>query len=175
MAGYLLDTCALSAFYFAEHKFHDLAKQLFDQFREDDNQFVSVITMAEIDFGVLLAEKTGTAHIVEMKERADLIRQHAGLEIGLDAAKVYSELKSTIAENVKVNSKHKRPRYLEDWINKHSSKALALGENDLWLCTQAIARDLTLVTTDAGFARFKASHPALKLSYPEHGIWILPT
>jgi len=61
------------------------------------------------------------------------------------------------------NFRRDRPRYIEDWVDKATGKALAVDENDLWMCAQAKERGLIFVTTDARMRRIEDADPDVRL------------
>lgn len=163
MRGYLLDTSALSAYYNEQHPHHAKALETINELGDEVQLLVSVITIAEIDYGVRLAEFEGSAYLPELRDRADKIRQHAQLPITHHTSAVYAELKAGVAKQMIRPGKKKRPRYIEDWVDRGSGKALQLDENDLWICSQAKERDLTIITTDPDFRSFEKVDPDIRV------------
>ena len=56
-----------------------------------------------------------------------------------------------------------RPKYIEEWVNQATGKALGIDENDLWMCAQAKERDLILVTGDAKMQRIADADSDVRL------------
>jgi hypothetical protein len=56
-----------------------------------------------------------------------------------------------------------RPKYLEDWIDKATGKALGVDENDLWMCAQAKERDIILITADRRMKRISDGDSDVKI------------
>jgi predicted nucleic acid-binding protein len=56
-----------------------------------------------------------------------------------------------------------RPKYVEDWVDQATSKALGVDENDLWMCAQAKERGLVLVTTDQRMKRIEDADSDVRL------------
>jgi predicted nucleic acid-binding protein len=163
MGSYLLDTCALSAYFNEEHKFHAPTKSTIDGLRTEDAVLVSSISLAELEYGIRLAEARQGKRLDEFRERLVTIRQYGKLAVTDLTAPVYAELKASIAATrLKANGK-KMPRYLEDWIESATGKKLQLDENDLWICAQAKERDLTIITADPDFRAFASADPNIKL------------
>jgi len=160
MSGYLVDTSSLSAYCLVTHSHHAAAVRVIDDLPVDAYRFVSVVTLAEIDYGVRRAESAQAAALNEMRQRLERIRQYARLEISHHTSVAYAELKHRLAQRT-LSSRKKKARYLEDWIDQGSGKQLQLDENDLWLCAQAKERDLTVITCDRDFQRFADVDPAV--------------
>lgn len=164
MTGYLLDTSAISAYYFDQHPNHARCVAAINGLEANALRIVSVVTLAEIEFGIQLAEAENAVNLPEMRDRATKIRAHARLEISHHTSTCYAELKKCVAQRMLKNPR-KRPRFLEDWVDKGSGKTLQLDENDLWICAQAKERDLTLVTTDKDFRAFEAADPDVRVLF----------
>lgn len=163
MGSYLLDTCALSAYFNEEHALHGRAKSTIDGVSAEDAILVSAISLAELEYGIRLAEAKRGKRLDEFRERLVAIRQYGKLPVTDLTAPVYAELKAKLAvTRMKANGK-KMPRYLEDWIESATTKQLQLDENDLWICAQAKERDLTIISADADFRAFTAADPDIKL------------
>ena len=71
------------------------------------------------------------------------------LEVNLDAVAVYGELRSRLFNKYAPREKRKRGMRPEQLVDPITSKELGIQENDLWLCAQAAAHDMVLVTNDA--------------------------
>ena len=109
---------------------------------------VSVITLGEIEFG----------HRVNSPPNPDVQAEYlkfvgeqlpVRLEVTEDAVAAYGELRSRLFNEHAPGEKRRpkmRPEQLTDPI---TSKGLGIQENDLWLCAQAVAHDMVLVTNDA--------------------------
>ena len=175
MRGYLLDTNALSAYYNETHPAHEAIRSAIDALDKEAPLLVSVISLGEIEFGIRLAEYEGSAHLTELRDRLDRIRQHARLEVSHHTGEAYAELKTAIAKRVMRPGRKKRPRYIEDWVDRGSGKALHIDENDLWICAQAKERDLTVVSTDNDFQIFKLVDPSIELILPQPPVPAVPS
>jgi predicted nucleic acid-binding protein len=162
MLGYLFDTSALSTYYHEQHKHHAITKAEIDRLPAATLQFVSPISLAEIEFGIKLAELQGANALAELRERLERIRAHARLPITHHTSQAYAHLRSSLASRVNVTKKG-RPRWLEDWVDTASARKLQIDENDLWIAAQAFERDLTLLTLDGDFRAFSAVEPSLRV------------
>lgn len=167
MRGYLLDTNALSAYYNETHPHHEITRSKVDALDKGAPQLVSVISLGEIEFGIRLAEYEGSTHLPEMHLRLECIRQHARLDVSHHTSGAYAELRTAIAKRVLRPGRKKRPRHIEDWVDRASGKTLQIDENDLWICAQAKERDLTLITTDLDFRIFELVDPSIELILPQ--------
>ena len=162
MRGYLLDTSVLSTYYHEQHKHHAITKAELDRLPSATPQFVSVISLAEIEFGIRLAELQGAKTLAELRDRLERIRAHARMPITHHTSQAYAYLRSQLASRVNVARKG-RPRWLEDWVDAASGQKLQIDENDLWIAAQAFERDLTVLTLDGDFRAFSAVEPALRI------------
>lgn len=165
MRGYLLDTSALSAYYNNQHLHHARALALLDHLEADALLLVSVISIAEIEYGIKLAEFHNSSHLPELRERAKRIKDHAQLPVTHHTSEVYADLKLKLAQTRIRPGKKKMPRFLEDWADRGSGKALQIDENDLWICAQAKERDVALITADTDFRAFEAADRGIRILF----------
>ena len=165
MRGYLLDTSALSAYYYGQHQHHARAVALIDGLEADALLLVSVITIAELEYGIRLAEFHNSSHLPELRERVTRIKSHGQLPVTHHTSDVYAGLKFKLAQTRIRPGKKKMPRFLEDWADRGSGKVLQIDENDLWICAQTKERDLTLITTDTDFRAFEAADRDIRILF----------
>lgn len=165
MRGYLLDTCALSAYYNGQHPHHARAVALINGLEANALLLVSVISIAEIEYGIRLAEFQNSSHLPELRERAERIKGHAQLPVTHHTSDVYADLKFKLAQTRIRPGKKKMPRFIEDWADRGSGKVLQIDENDLWICAQAKERDVTLITTDTDFRAFEAADRDIRILF----------
>ena len=164
MTGYILDTSVLSRMLDASGSRHLDALRAVAALAPDSTMFVSRISLAELEFGVRLAEvDTGVAspHLLLKLSRA---HDYAVLEVTKHTAAAYAQLKARLAATYLAKMlKKDRPRWLEDWIDRATGKMLQVDENDLWICAQAKERDLVLVTADGRMDRIANADPGVRL------------
>lgn len=163
MDGYLFDASALSAYLSPQHQFHATAKARIDALPPGALRLVSVITLAEMDYGIRLAEQARSTRLDEYRQRLSVVRRYAQLDLTHHTGEVYAELKARIAGHVLRKAGKKLPRWLEDWIESGSEKRLQVDENDLWLCAQSKERDLILVTGDTDIRNINAIDPDVRI------------
>lgn len=147
--GYLLDTCAVSAYWDAGHPCHSAIKAEIDDISDGAPRFISRITLAEIEFGILLDEAaTGT----KSARAAAILANAQGYpirEITRHTAQEYAELRKKIAVAYLAKLvRSNRPRWIEQWVDRATGERLQIDENDLWICAQAREVNLILITTD---------------------------
>ena len=153
--GYLFDTSALSTSLDTRHPRHRDVRAAINEL-DPESTFVSVIVLAELGFGVRLAESNSATHSPYLEEILTKAQGHAVLELTQHTAFAYAELKAALADAYLANAlRRHRPRWVEDWVDKATGKKLQVDENDLWICAQAKERDLTVVTTDRGMGRIR--------------------
>ncbi len=163
MTGYILDTSALSAYLHEGHRNHGAAARVIDGLPDEAHKFVSVITLAEFEYGIRFAELVGSTRLDEYRERLEIVRRYAPLDLTHHTSEAYAELKGRLASHVQRRAGQKMPRWIEDWIVLGSAKRLQTDENDLWICAQAKERDLVVVTTDPDFRQFEAVDPEVRI------------
>ena len=108
---------------------------------------VSVVTLGEIEFGHRVALAPDPV------KQADYIRfvqekLPEPLEISSDAAAVYGELRTRLFDKYAPGAKRKPKMRPEQLVDPATAKELQIQENDLWLCAQAAAHAIVLVTND---------------------------
>lgn len=119
--------------------------------------------MAELSFGADLAAAIGKGKVSALKEMIRQARAYAVLDLTHHTAAAYSELKSKVAAKYLANPlRRHQPKYVEDWINQATSKALGIDENDLWMCAQTKERGLVFVTTDSRMRRIEDADPDVR-------------
>lgn len=163
MSGFLLDTSALSAYLNEDHPHHAAAVATIDGLPAEAAKFVSIITLAELDYGIRFAELQNSTHLPEYRARLAIIRQYASLDLTRHTSAAYAELKVLLASHMLRKPKKKMPRWIEDWVIAASAKRLQIDEDDLWICAQAKERDLTVVTGDVDIKRLASLDPELKV------------
>jgi predicted nucleic acid-binding protein len=162
--GYLLDTTTLSIYLYPTHQFHDEKKEALDALPADAPRYISVVALAELMFGVNLAEAIGRGDLPALRRMIERARAYAVLDLSHHTAAAYAALKAGLATRYLANVlRRDRPRYVEDWVDKATGKALSVDENDLWMCAQAKERDLILVTADARMKRIEDADPDVRL------------
>ena len=109
---------------------------------------ISVITLGEIEFG----------HRVNAPPNPDLQAEYlkfvseqlpVRLEVTEDASSVFGEFRKRLFDKYAPGEKRKPKMRPEQLIDPITSKELGIQENDLWLCAQAVAHGMVLVTNDA--------------------------
>jgi predicted nucleic acid-binding protein len=109
---------------------------------------ISVITLGEIEFG----------HRVNPPPDPDVQAEYlkfvneklpVPLEVTKDAVTVYGELRSRLFNEYAPREKRRPKMRPEQLIDPATSLELQIQENDLWLCAQALAHEMVLVTHDA--------------------------
>jgi predicted nucleic acid-binding protein len=163
VSGYLLDTSALSAYLNEAHPHHVVAVSVVAGLPMEAVKLVSAVTLAELDYGIRLAELQGSQHLAEYRKRLDIVREYVSLDLTRHTSEVYAELKVRLAGQMQRKSRKKMPRWIEDWIEVGSAKRLQIDENDLWICAQAKERDLIVVTGDVDIRQLSSLDPDLKI------------
>jgi predicted nucleic acid-binding protein len=162
--GYLFDTTALSIYLDSTHQFHAEKKEALDALPADASRYISAVALAELMFGVDLAGAIGRGDLPALRRMIDQARAYAVLDLSRHTAAAYAALKAGLATKYLANVlRRDRPRYVEDWVDKATGKALGVDENDLWMCAQSKERNLILVTADARMKRIEDADPDVRL------------
>jgi tRNA(fMet)-specific endonuclease VapC len=109
---------------------------------------VSVITLAEIEYGHRVNPSPDpNVHAEYLRFIDEELPDR--WEVYLDVVTAYSELRSRLFNAYAPGGKRKPKMRPEQLVNPITSKELGIQENDLWLCAQAVAHRMVLVTNDA--------------------------
>ena len=108
---------------------------------------MSVVTLGELEFGhrVALAPdpERQAAYISFVREKFP-----QPLELTSDAIDAYGDLRTRLFNKYAPRHKRKPKMRPEQLVNPATAKELQIQENDLWLCAQAVAHEMVLVTND---------------------------
>jgi predicted nucleic acid-binding protein len=162
--AFLLDTTILSVYLDPTHQFHAEKCRALDSLSPNAPRYISAIALAELTFGADLASAIGRGDLPVLREKLRKAREHGILDVTHHTASAYAAIKSKMA--VKYLSKplrRDRPRYVEDWIDRATGKALGVDENDLWMCAQSKERSLVFVTTDQRMTRIQDADSGVRI------------
>lgn len=122
-------------------------RQLAAQLEIKPKLLVSVVTLGEIEFGHRVAltpdPAAQAAYIKFVQEELP-----EPMEMSSDAASTYGELRTRLFDKYAPGDKRKPKMRPEQLVNPATAKELQIQENDLWLCAQAMAHAMVLVTND---------------------------
>jgi predicted nucleic acid-binding protein len=108
---------------------------------------VSVVTLGEIEFGhrVALAPDSvaQAAYIRFVQEEVP-----TPFELSSDAVAIYGDLRTRLFNKYAPGDKRKPKMRPEQLVDPATAKELKIQENDLWICAQAVAHAMVLVTND---------------------------
>lgn len=166
---YLIDTSVLSRLIDSTHADHSVVTKWEAALPHDCRKLLSVVAIAELRFGLALAKAAQRNSVLtSLNEIIDAAGNYTLLEITGATAQEYAQLKAAIVAKFLPKRLQQRSNKgwgnPENWTDEFTGRALQTQENDLWQCAQAIERDLTLVTCDAGMDAIEvASNGSLKL------------
>ena len=163
--GYLLDTCLLSALLDPTKVNHAAVCSAVDNLEEAAPKYVSVITLAELRFGIRLATLRGDKNTERLDKIVYTAKTHPLLNVTKHTAEEYGFIKAELANKYldKALRRDGRPRWIEEWVDKATGQKLQIDENDLWLCAQAKERNLVLLTAENKINRIKAVVPEIRI------------
>ena len=164
MSGYVFDTSALSPMLDSSHSRHGDVRAAVMDLEPESTSFISVITLAELGFGVRLAETASGSASPRLQQALTKASTYAVLELTGHTAVAYADLKATLAGAYLAKTlRSRRPRWVEDWVDRATGQKLQVDENDLWICAQAKERNLIVVTTDRHMNRIQDADPGVRL------------
>lgn len=164
MDAYLLDTTVLSIYLDPGHPFHSEKVRAMQALPAAAPRFISVVALAELTFGADLAKALNKGNLPSLRKMISEARAYGVLDISHHTSAAYAKLKSNMAVKYLERSlRRDRPKYVDDWIDKATGKALGIDENDLWMCSQAKERELVFVTADKKIQRIQDADSEVRL------------
>ena len=124
-----------------------LLRQLATPLEMKPKLLVSVITLGEIEFGHRVALARDPA---EQAAYVKFVQEELPnpFELSSDATAAYGELRMRLFNKYAPREKRKPKMRPEQLVDPVTAKELQIQENDLWLCAQAAAHGMVLVTND---------------------------
>jgi predicted nucleic acid-binding protein len=158
---HLLDTNVISVLFDARRPNHTAVRAALAAIDPDDAQYISVVVMAELRYGMQAAARAGQ-DVTHVHQTLDQAERYPLADVNRHTAEAYGDVKARLAHHF-LDLSRRPPRWLEDWKDRASSKTLQVDENDLWIVAQAIERNYHLVTTDHRLIdRFGPAIPELR-------------
>jgi predicted nucleic acid-binding protein len=163
--SYLLDTSALSPLVDPGHLRHTVASAVVAALGAAPI-YVSVVALAEMRYGIQLYEMSTGGSLPNAAAMTASAQQFPRMDISRHTATEYAELKSILAVHYLPNvTRQFRKRYVEDWIDQFTGKALRIDDNDLWICAQARETNLTVIAGDRRMDVIRKADPTVKLHF----------
>ena len=113
MDGYILDTSVLSAHLDPEHQRHVHIRQRVRQLEDDATLFLSAVSLAELRYGVKLAEIFGHARLPTLQKMLADARSYPLLDVTRHTAAVYADVKTTLVRKYFANTAAETPPTLD--------------------------------------------------------------
>ncbi len=147
MDSYLLDTNILFAMVGERREYHDSVWNHRSRCGAGTALYISAVTLGEFDLGICLA---GRQRSTARKDIADFMGNNGIqiLSISKHTAECYGALKGRLVERYRSGTIRNRVKFPESWIDPESGSAIGIDECDLWICANALERNLVLVTHD---------------------------
>lgn len=166
MSGYIFDTNVFTPLLDSAHSRHYDVRTAIGALDASSSKFVSAVTLAELGYGVRLAEAVTGSPLPDLRRKLTKARRYAVVEVTGHTSDAYAELKALLASKYLPNVLKKgRPRWVEDWADKATGKMLQVDDNDLWICAQAKERDLIVVTGDRRMNRISDADAEVRLHF----------
>ncbi len=97
VSGYIFDTNVLSALLDSGHSRHGDVRAAIGAFDSRSTEFISAISVAELAFGVYLAEVATARALPELRRQLTKTHEYAVLEITRHTSAAYAALKARLA------------------------------------------------------------------------------
>jgi predicted nucleic acid-binding protein len=161
--SYLLDTSALAPLVDPGHLRHTAARAVIAALGTAPI-YVSVVAMAEMAYGIRLYEMATGAGLPNAAAMVASAHRFPRMDVTRHTATEYGELKSILAIRYLPNvTRQFRRRYIEDWIDRFTGKALHVDDNDLWICAQARENNLAVIVGDKRMQVITRADPSVTL------------
>jgi len=143
---YLLDTCVASALWDELHAKHHLFRRRWEKL-QSDRVFVSVVTLAEVEYGLRVAPCVDDARQRRVRQAMSAFEV---LPVDRHVVESYAELRARLFARYSPKDARGRlkARVVPDLWEQTPDKRLGVQENDLWIASQAMERAYILATTD---------------------------
>ena len=149
--GYLLDTSVASPAWDRGDRRHETTRERLIALGRSPI-FISVVTLAEVDFGLMVAPSPDP-------HRQEIVRENMYsyeiLDINEHTAIEHAQIKATLFNRYATRDVRGRikEKYPDQLIDRVSGKELGIQENDLWIASVAKQYNLVLVTADRGMRK----------------------
>ncbi len=146
--GYLFDTSFASAATYKKHIFHKKARDFLDDLDKDDSLWISIVSLAEIEYGLNIKTLPSNA----VRNIRKLLAEYTPLATDRQTAIVYGKIRADLFDRFAPRKTRNKiaTKYVEDLRESTTGKALGIQENDLWIVSVAVRYNLVFVTVDSG-------------------------
>lgn len=146
MDAYLLDTNTACVLWDEQHAHHRAIREAARE-RAGSSLFVSVVTVAEVQYGLL------TAPNVDQPRQATVRRnmtEYASVSVDKHVVSYYADMRARLFRKYSPRDRRGRltAKRVPDLWERTPDKQLQVQENDLWIAATDLTRDLVLVTGD---------------------------
>ncbi len=150
MSGYLLDTGLLHPLYLEKHVDHAKIVKAIDKLSSPPVLYVSVIARGEVEYGHMSVNGGNTVAHVELRSWLDSEKFPEPLVVTRHTASIYARIKAALFLKFPKTGgwKKGKKKLVEELTDPTSGRELGIGENDLWIASQAIEKNLVLVSGD---------------------------
>jgi len=144
--AYLLDTNIASALWDKCHENHTGFRERLGRLGEAP-VYVSVVSLAEVEYGLRIAPRIDGER--QRRVRANM-SQFKVLALDRHVVEYYAELRARLFSKYSPRNSRGRltAKVVPDLWERSPDKLLGIQENDLWIASAAVERNLVLVTSD---------------------------
>lgn len=147
MRDFLIDTNIFQYWFNPNCQEHKSVLKKAGEVPKESKLWISAVTWGEIEYGYWCLKIGGQSSLE--KEFRQFVKTLTLIEYPIDqhVTEVYGKIRARLFENCAPPAvkKKKRPEQL---IDPATSLELRIQENDLWIVSQAVTRNITLVTND---------------------------
>ena len=148
--GYLLDTSTISVMR-REHKpLHQAAMDWLNGIDENDQIYISAITLSEVRFGLELVNPQ-VMPPNRKKEILEFANSYSVLGVDKNTSILYGKIRSDLFKKYAGRDSKNRVKVgsVENLRELTSERELGIRENDLWIVSVALQHNMKFVTADS--------------------------
>ena len=109
--------------------------------------YLAAVSIAEVEYGLLVAPAIDAAQQTAVRSA---MGSYAVLPLDRHTAQTYAEIRAILFRTYSPRNRRGRltQTYVEDLVERTTSKELGIQENDLWIVSVAVQHNLVFVTGD---------------------------
>ena len=147
MQVYLLDTCIWSYWWNPDAPEYDGVMRHAEGLESGSTLAISVITFGEIDFGWQWLSNVESPSALAYRRFIEA-KSPKVFQVDRHTAAEYGRLKASLCDKYMPGRERNHACKLRQLVDPVTSEWLGVDENDLWIASQAIVKELVLITND---------------------------
>lgn len=160
---FLADTNVVSMLWDELHNDHDVAWDFLRSY-PDASVYISVITLGELEYGLQTAPRIDAKRQIMIRDQMKAFP--LVLNITRHTINHYAEMRAALFRRFSPRDKRGRltAKVPEDLVDCTTGRELGIDENDLWIASLAVERNLVFLSRDK-MNRIRKVSPQLRFKY----------